>query len=442
MLNDLLIWCGLTAVLLIALGRGPNGVLTLSYFTLLSISHIPGILAYMASRPYPVYQDATRSGLRLTLIGMAAFVGAVIVARFFGRAPKRPRLADLPAELERFERLSRRFLALGVGSYFIIMPTVAIIPSATSIMSSFGFLLLAALWLRLYVISWERSSARLMLTLGLLPLLPLSTLISGGFLGFGTLWVLTVLTFLFSISRRRAWFYLAAVPAIYLGLSLFVTYMHERDGLRQIIWNDGAMSARLERSERLITNFQLLDLSNEEHQWALAGRLNQNYLIGLMIRRHDGGHFDFYHGATVPLWALIPRAVWPEKPAVGGSGTIVEDTTGLHFGQNTSVGVGQVAEFYINFGEYGVVIGFVLWGFLLMWLDSRIRYALARFDAQMFASAALPGLALMQPLGSLLEILVSFVAALVTAALLRYFGLLDLGSMPRSLAAPRRSRIA
>ena len=41
-------------------------------------------------------------------------------------------------------------------------------------------------------------------------------------------------------------------------------------------------------------------------------------LVGAAVMYHEDGSAPFAYGATVPLWALIPRAVWPDKPAVGG----------------------------------------------------------------------------------------------------------------------------
>ena len=93
---------------------------------------------------------------------------------------------------------------------------------------------------------------------------------------------------------------------------------------------------------------------------------------------HEDGWAAFAYGATVPPWALIPRAVWPDKPDVAGSGDIVSEFTGIRFAEGTSVGVGQVMEFYVNFGIPGVLIGFFGLGYLLMWLDQGIMRSLLR----------------------------------------------------------------
>ena len=54
----------------------------------------------------------------------------------------------------------------------------------------------------------------------------------------------------------------------------------------------------------------------------------------------------------------------------GGGGTIVQDFTGIEFADGTSVGAGQVLEFYVNFGTWGVIGGFLLFGWLIgQWIS-------------------------------------------------------------------------
>src|SRR5262249_30245596 len=144
---------------------------------------------------------------------------------------------------------------------------------------------------------------RTLLLLATLPMLPLATLVTGGFIGFGTVWALSVLSFLFVIARRRIWFYLTAPLIIFLSLSLFVTYFQERDDIRQVVWDESAgMFQRIDRVSTLFTNFQLLDLSDERHLFALDQRLNQNYLVGVGVMRHRQGETELMYGATVPYW--------------------------------------------------------------------------------------------------------------------------------------------
>jgi hypothetical protein len=266
-----------------------------------------------------------------------------------------------------------------------------------------------------------------LLILAMLPLLPLATLVTGGFIGYGTVWAISIVAFAFVIARRRIWFYLATAPVIFLGLSLFVTYYQQREEIRGVTWNPNtSLIERLDRVSALITDFQLLDLSDEKHLNALDERLNQNYLVGMGVMRHRDGGAELLYGATVPLWALIPRAIWPDKPGVGGGGDLVSEFTGVTFEPGTSVGVGQVLEFYMNFGMPGVLVGFVVFGFILMRLDQAVMRALAVRNIHGMVQSVLPGLILLAPLGNLLEVLVAVVAAIITAQLLVHSRLLDL----------------
>jgi hypothetical protein len=251
------------------------------------------------------------------------------------------------------------------------------------------------------------------------------SLVSNGFLSFGTSWSLSVLAFLFVITERRIWFYVTALPVVFLGLSLFVTWAGQREGIREVMWQEQAsLLARLDRASSIITEFELLDLSSPRQVTALDDRLNQNYFVAAGITYHEMGSANFAYGGTVPPWALIPRVIWPDKPSVGGGGNVITDFTGIKCAEGTSCGAGQVLEFYINFGIPGVLIGFFGLGYMLMWLDRGIMRALAVDDMRGFLVRAMPGVMTVQPQANLLEILVGFVAAYAAARLissLRFF---------------------
>jgi hypothetical protein len=200
---------------------------------------------------------------------------------------------------------------------------------------------------------------------------------------------------------------------------LFVTYAQQREDIRDLIWyQDAGIVRRLEEVSKLVTEFQFLDLSDGQQQFALDQRLNQNSLVGMGVIAHRQGLSQLWYGATVPLWVIVPRAIWPDKPSVGGSGDLVSEFTGAEFAEGTSVGVGQVLEFYMNFGMAGVLVGFAGFGFMLMRFDRAMIRALAVGDVNAALKWDLPGLSMLMPLGSLMEILVSLCAALVVSRFL------------------------
>jgi hypothetical protein len=112
---------------------------------------------------------------------------------------------------------------------------------------------------------------------------------------------------------------------------------------------------------------------------------------------------------------LVPRAFWPEKPVYAGSPQIVSKMTGLQLSRDTSFGVGNVMEFQINFGIPGVVVGFVVLGWLIGMLDLKAAVAERRGELGKVILFFLPCVALIQPNGSLVELFSGAAAAMVGA---------------------------
>jgi len=110
---------------------------------------------------------------------------------------------------------------------------------------------------------------------------------------------------------------------------------------------------------------------------------------------------------------MIPRIIWPGKTVFAGSGDWVSRFTGITFAEGTSVGIGQVLEFYGNFGRKGVLIGFFIFGFLLGALDIGAAARLAASDWHGFAFFFVVGVALLNAGGSLVEISATLVASII-----------------------------
>ena len=442
MLAMLVLWLALLAVLVIfAVGQKQHGGgLTLAYFVGLSLIHVPGVLVFLGTVVDFPNGLETELGFRLTLMGMAMFVAGAIIAVRTDRSPGAALPPSARPEDVQFARFGWRFIIAGFAAYFVFVPISFTIPSLTSGIAALGTLLVIGLWIELYGAVLTKNPRRVARGLAMVALLPLATVVSGGFISYGTYWALSVVAFLFVITRRRASFYLAAPAVVFLGLSLFVTYMGERAGIRQVVQQQQAsFTDRLDRVSTIVTQFQLLDLNSRIHRSHLNDRLNQNFLVGAGMLRHEDGLTNLAYGSTVPWWAPIPRAIWPDKPAVGGGGTLVFEYTGIFFGDETSVGVGQVLEFYINFGIPGVIVGFFGLGFLLMRLDRVIMRAFVTNDLRKVLLVAMPALNLLQPGGNLLEIIVGTLTGVLTAHILLSFRVVQL---PQKIDAPTPVRNA
>jgi hypothetical protein len=272
-------------------------------------------------------------------------------------------------------------------------------------------------------------------TLGLLPALPLSTLATAGFIGYGVSWVISGVAFLFSVTRRRLLFYCVAPFAGLVGAGFFVAYLATRAAIRAAIAYNEGFSSVVSTIGNLFSSVEILDLSSPALSFAVDARLNQNYLDGYAAQRYVSGAVDLAYGSTIQLWALIPRALWPDKPPVGGGSDFVSKFTGLPFDSTTSVGIGQVMEFYMNFAMPGLIIGFFVLGYVLMILDLGIMRALTKGDMRKVLLCAMPGLTLLQPGGNLLEVMVATVGAIVTSRLLTGWGFFGSGTSEDVLAA-------
>jgi putative effector of murein hydrolase LrgA (UPF0299 family) len=89
--------------------------------------------------------------------------------------------------------------------------------------------------------------------------------------------------------------------------------------------------------------------------------------------------------------------------------------TGLYLDEDTSWGVGNVMEFQINFGIPGLIGGFLMLGWLLGTLDRSAAEAERAGQLSRVFFFFLPAVALIQPLGSLVELSGGAAAALVAA---------------------------
>jgi len=242
--------------------------------------------------------------------------------------------------------------------------------------------------------------------LAALAVYPVLMLLLGGFLSYGSAAAIIVVSILV-VSIKKSWrVIIGLIVVVYLGLNLFVNYFAHRNEVRKEVWGGAPLSERIETTLGIFSDFEWFDSGNKAQVKALADRLNQNYFAGLAAARIDQGIVSYLYGRSVleGLIALVPRALWPEKPVVAGSPKVVSEMTGLKLNADTSFGVGNVMEFQINYGIPGLVFGFFLLGFLLRALD---RHAAASLRGANFGSAVvsfLPAIALIQPGGSMVEL--------------------------------------
>jgi len=249
--------------------------------------------------------------------------------------------------------------------------------------------------------------------------LPLLTIVSQGFIGYGMAAATAVLAFIANFYRPRWRVLVGGLLLGYVGVCLYVTYMRDRTEIRDVVWTGQPVLARVERVWITLSSIETFDLHNYDHLVRIDDRLNQNLLLGAAVKYMDSGLAEFAQGQTLyqGVIAIIPRAIWPTKPVVAGSGSVVTQYTGIQFAEGTAVGIGHVLEAYISFGTTGVLIGFVLLGVSVGIVDDTAGARLWRGDLRGFLKWYLPGLSILQVGGSVVELTSSVAAAIVAANL-------------------------
>jgi hypothetical protein len=359
--------------------------------------------------------DMTVGGLRMATIAMVAFgLGGEIGKAGFRRFGVAPSHAE-PAATD--PRIANAALAVGAVFYVVISPIVAALPTAEALASTTSSLMVLGVALKAWN-AWQGGRfIRTWLWLTSTLAAPFITVVGQGFLGFGFAAMVIVAAFVASFYRPRWQVVVVGLLVAYGGLSIYVTYMRDRRDIRQVVWGGQALGSRVDQLAATVADFEWFDPHNIDHLHRVDERLNQDAFVGMAVDSIQSGAVPLAYGGTIrdATLALIPRAIWPDKPMRAGSGDLVSTYTGLTFDQDTSVGIGHVMECYVNFAMPGVIAGFILIGAVVVYVDRSARAWLDRGDAGRFAIWYLPGLSLLLVGGSFVEMTSSAAAALVIA---------------------------
>jgi len=208
----------------------------------------------------------------------------------------------------------------------------------------------------------------------------------------------------------------------YLGMSIYVTYMRDRNDIRDVVWAGADVGDRVDQLQGTIASAEWFDVANLDHLERIDSRLNQNYLVGAAVLYLEADKVDYARGST--LWdavlSMVPRAMWPGKPVFAGSGDLVSTYTGIRYAEGTSIGIGAVMECFVNFGRWGVFGGFFLIGAAVVYVDRSAGSALRRGDADVFLRWYLPGLSLLNVGGLFAEVTGTGAAALVVVTIVSH----------------------
>jgi len=415
------VWAFIGGLILLirTISRRPGAGLVQAYVMNLGLLHWVAASLYLL--PWYTNHDpgVVAAGLRESLWAVTGFgVGSILLAPLMGSSARAVARHTMPSLRER--QLARRYIQAGVIAFFGLAPIVGRIPTVAAIAVQGWNLLVVGFVLTCWQVWRMRTSPTLLGRWLMVTLcLPLVTIVAQGFIGYGLAAAMAILAFIGNFYRPFWRVLVGGLIVGYVGLSLYVTYMRDRQEIREVVWAGQPILARIERVAHTLATAELFDWQNRDHLVRVDDRLNQNLLVGAAVQYMDAGLAEFAHGQT--LWhgfiAVIPRAIWPTKPVVAGSGSLVTQYTGIQFAEGTAVGIGHVMEAYISFGTIGVLVGFVLLGVAIGSVDTAAGTRLLSGDLGGFVKWYLPGLSMLQVGGSVVE-LTSSVAAAVIAALL------------------------
>src|ERR1700728_233239 len=383
--------------------------LPIAYLYSLLLIHVPGAFAHIAGRDFLLNSDLVELAMRFTALGSICFVAGVWLAR--RSAPRASFVSDVDRPHFWW------FCLIGGWACIYGLSPLYEIPSVSAAVEKGGGIWMLGVILGLRAACQRADAKRIGIWFGALLVYPVLMLLLGGFLSYGSAAIILVCSVL-TVSTRSHWRVVSGLVVFgFLSLSIFVTYFQHRENIRDQVWGGRPLEARIDSVIYTVKDFEWLDPTNRAHVTALDKRLHQNYFVGLAARRIQDGQVEYLEGESVweGLQALVPCAFWREKPVYAGSPQIVSKMTGLALSRDTSFGVGNVMEFQINFGIPGVVVGFLVLGWLIGTLDLKAAIAERRGELGKTILFFLQCVALIPPNGSLVEIFSGSAAALVGA---------------------------
>jgi hypothetical protein len=391
------------------LGRGLG--LVVAFVVSLSSLHFLAATLYVLPWYAGLDRDFIQVGLFIALEGLLGFAIGAFVMSLTLQSEMASTPVDSPPQLQ----AGLLYLGGGLALYTVVRAGVSGIPSIGAIAAGGSALIVFGLCLE----CWQVSRGRQIFWLLASATLPFITILTQGYLSYGIAALVMIFAFVAEHARPR-WMLLAGGLLVgYVTMSFYVTYMRDRNDIRDAVWNGASATERVSVVGRTLATIEPFDPLNNAHLTRVDDRLNQDYLVGRAEAWLGQGYAPFGRGSTIAdaVLALVPRMLWPDKPMAAGSGDLVSQYTGMTFGPDTSVGIGTILELYVNFGSLGVWIGMAVFGAVLVLIDERAAFHLAHADVRRCCVWFVPGLSLLQVGGSLVDVSLTAGAGVIVALL-------------------------
>jgi len=188
-----------------------------------------------------------------------------------------------------------------------------------------------------------------------------------------------LLGYVYGKPRLKNLFAIKLLP-VYAVFSLFVIYFTVF----------GESRSTLSQGTERISQLQELDAEKNENENSLFMRFsNFNQITNVVeVVKTDG----YYYGETLNYlaFAFIPRIIWPEKPLIQKGAWFAQkigrgyvDETGR---ARNAINMTSSGELYLNFGMTGVLIGSLIFGFIIsvFWSAVNITYETGNIAGNLF----------------------------------------------------------
>lgn len=382
-----LIWAVVFTFLIAVLWQRRNqGVgITPTYLVFFAIAYWLQGATYALPWHEPMYPpDLILAGFQLSLVALVAFtIGVVIVMPFLTdfhsklTSSHRARKSTKQVNRRMLYTLTWIYIFTGFFTYLLLSFLLGDVPTLGAFLSGIQRLyhigILFLIWL---MFKHSQLGVIRLLIIGLLIVIwPLFTMSRDGFLGFGLMPITLLFMFpLFRFANLKLLVLLSPVM-IFIAMSIIMTYFVNRNTVRSVAWNSVDTETRINTVTNVFTNnFQAFNILDPEQLAIIDVRFALNWLTGRGIERIESGIEKFANGETIrdAFLMILPRFLWPDKPLVVGGQALVNKYTGVSMYGGTSVALGQVLEFYVNFGVIGVIGGFMVLGVVFSFIDRRV----------------------------------------------------------------------
>src|SRR5262249_13784738 len=151
----------------------------------------------------------------------------------------------------------RFYLVVGVICYFGLTRVVGTTPTLSAIVNVASTCAIVGIVLACWNAQHQHGGAPPWWWLIIAALLPFVTIAVQGFIGYGLAAAVVIFAFVGSFAKPLWKTAAVSVLAAYLGMSLYVTYMRDRNDIREVVWGGESATARFNRLRDTFLDLEL-----------------------------------------------------------------------------------------------------------------------------------------------------------------------------------------